>query len=140
MQEPFTEPERFTTMVALPTASPKAQKLVAAFNRAVAEKLVAFHLSPTELGVATEAAGIWTEKPYRLTVTGPRAQEVTCKCPAAKRGLECKHRAVAVFCRRRGAYAVRPAVKEVAPAAAFTPDQAAIIAAGVAPSLAGCYA
>ena len=124
-------------MVPAPNASPKAQALVRGFNRAVAEKLVIFRVDRATMGVATVVNGTWTLKPYSIAITGPRAQDVTCDCTAAKRGLECKHRSLAVYCRRHSVYALRPAVKEgVATVATFAP---AVLISGIAPSLQDLY-
>ncbi len=94
-------------MIPSPTASPKAQALVRGFNRAVAEKLVIFRVNPTLMGVATVANG-WAVKPYELRITGPRPQDVTCNCAAGRKGTECKHRSLSIYCRRHNVYALAP--------------------------------
>ena len=81
--------------------------MVRGFNRAADEKLVIFRVNPTLLGVASVAHG-WSLKPYSIAITGPRPQDVACECIAAKRGLECKHRSLAVYCRRHNVYALKP--------------------------------
>src|SRR5438067_2504588 len=58
--------------------TPTQAALARAFDRAVAERLVAY---PIE-------GGAWVCKTYTLRITGPHAWEVSCSCPAT--GI-CKH-------------------------------------------------
>jgi hypothetical protein len=52
--------------------------------------------------------GVFTRKPYVLTITGTGAGDVVCSCPAGQKGTACKHLAVALFCRKHHVYAVKP--------------------------------
>lgn len=76
----------------------KADTLARAFDRAKAERLVAFR----------NADGTWSCKDYTLTVTGDRPQDVSCSCPAGARGLTCKHAVCVMFCRKHHVLPVRP--------------------------------
>jgi hypothetical protein len=88
--------------------SPKTQDLARAFQRATVEKIVVYRAGVDSLAVATVADGAWTEKPYHITATGERPQDVVCDCPAAAHGRTCKHIAAAVFARKYHVYALAP--------------------------------
>ena len=97
-----------------PTLSPQCAALARAFDRAKAERLIAFQVSPTA----------WECKSYTLTVTGPRPQDLACSCIAGTRGLTCKHVATVAFARKYGLHPIRP----VAAPAVFQPIASTVIA------------
>ena len=90
------------------TQSPTAAAFARAFDRAVAEKLVAF----------PNADGTWTCKSYTVTITdAARLTAMTCDCQGGGH-VACKHRAVVAFARKHGVRPIRPVVGEVAPSTA----------------------
>ena len=98
-------------MVATATPSPKTAPLARAFDRATDEKIVVYRIDAGTLGVAAIVDGVWTDKPYRLTVAGDQPQDVACDCPAGQHSLACKHLAAAIFSRKYGVIAKRPEPK-----------------------------
>ncbi|HVA90930.1 MAG TPA: hypothetical protein VNL71_13940 [Chloroflexota bacterium] len=112
--------------------SPSRACWLRAWDRAKAEKLIPFRETPTT----------WTVKTYTVTITGAGWSDLSCTCAAGRNGRICKHAAVTAKAIAVGVLPIRGTEKgkEVAPAAAFTPAQLAVIAGGVAPSLAGFYA
>jgi len=76
---------------------------------------VVFRQDAATLGVATVAAGTWTEKPYHISVTGERPQDCHCDCMAARNGRPCKHLATALLARKYHVYARRPEAQLAAP-------------------------
>jgi hypothetical protein len=88
--------------------NPHQSALLRALNRATVERIVVFHQDAGTLGVATVASGIWTDKPYHISVTGERPQDCRCDCMAARNGRTCKHLATALLARKYGVYAHRP--------------------------------
>jgi hypothetical protein len=111
IREPFIKPlRRFTYMLSATAVS--LSPLTRAFSRAVAEKIVVTHTSDARvLAVASVTGGIWSAKPYHITVTGPQPEDVTCDCPAGSHGRTCKHLAVAIFAREHHVYAQRPTAR-----------------------------
>ncbi len=101
-------------MVAPATATPKQQAWIRAINRATAEHIVVYRVSPTLLGVASVVDGQWTRKPYTVTITGQRPQDARCDCLAGQRGQTCKHLAAAVYARKHHVYALAPASRPAA--------------------------
>src|SRR5690348_14954224 len=96
---PFTEPRRFTPMVAPAVAHREALRrdLLRALARAQAERIVVFRRDACTLGVAVAAAGGLLVKPYLVAVTGAEPGDVACSCPAGAAGRACKHLAAAIF-------------------------------------------
>lgn len=81
------------TSLAPPEPPDPQAGLLAAFQRAVAEKLTC---GPTEI------AGVWTCSGYTIVETGPRPLDVVCCCPDARfRGRLCKHAVSMIAARRR---------------------------------------
>jgi hypothetical protein len=69
----------------VPATSPTLSPLARAFSRAVAEKIVVTHTADARvLAVASVAGGAWADRPYHVTVTGERPQDVACDCPAGR--------------------------------------------------------
>jgi hypothetical protein len=99
--------------MAAPVVSPQADPLVGAFERATAERIVVFRIDSITLGVAAVVDGVWTEKPYRLTVLGARPQDLACNCLAGQHARTCKHVAVGIFARKYRVYAVQPVKRAV---------------------------
>jgi len=82
-----------------PAISPVSGALARAFDRAKAERLIAF----------PNADGTWSCKSYTLTVDNPqRLAAVTCNCPAGRAGRICKHASCVIFARKHGLRPVRP--------------------------------
>jgi len=98
-----------TAVQTTPTQSPTAAAFARAFDRAVAEKLVAF----------PNADGTWTCKSYTVTITdAARLTAMTCDCQGGGH-VACKHRAVVAFARKHGVRPIRPvAAGVVAPSTA----------------------
>ena len=94
--------------MAAPAVSPQADPLVGAFERATAERIVVFRIDSNTLGVAAVVDGVWTEKPYRLTILGARPQDLACNCLAGQHDRTCKHLAAGIFARQHRVYAVQP--------------------------------
>ncbi len=93
---------------------PKPQRLTRAFDRATAERVVVYRLDSNTLGVAVVVDGVWTAKPYRLTVLGARPQDLVCNCLAGQHDRTCKHLAAGIFARQHRVYAVQPVKPAVA--------------------------
>lgn len=93
---------------------------VAAVQRGLAraknEGIVVYRTADANrLGVAAIKNDVWSEKPYILTVHGPRYRDLTCNCLAGQSGTLCKHVAVGMLARKHGVYAIRPQVAPVIP-------------------------
>jgi hypothetical protein len=94
----------------VPATATTTSPLARAFSRAVAEKIVVTHTTDARvLAVASVAGGAWADKPYHITLTGERPQDVNCDCPAGRNGRTCKHIAAGIFSRKYHVTAVRPA-------------------------------
>ena len=104
-----------------------------AWGRAKAERLIPFRQTPTT----------WTVKSYTVTITGSGWSDLSCSCAAGRNNRICKHASVVAKAIAVGVLPIRGTEKtgkEAAAPAAFSPAQMAVIAAGVAPSLANLYA
>jgi hypothetical protein len=106
-------------MVTPATLSPQAATLTRAFDRATTERVVVYRIDSETLGVAAIVDGVWTAKPYRLTVLGARPQDLACNCLAGQHARTCKHLAAGIFARSHRVYAVvpKPATEPAAPKA-----------------------
>ena len=114
------------------TCSPARACWLRAWDRAKAEKLICY----------LNADGSWSVKTYTIRVTGAGWSDLSCTC-AGNRHVACKHRAIVAKCLAVGIRPIRGTEKtgkEAAAPATFSPAQLAVIAAGVAPSLADLYA
>ena len=110
-------------MVALAPTAPAtcpAQRAcwLRAWDRAKAEKLIPFRVSP----------GIWAVKAYTVTVTGAGWSDLTCSCPAGQHGIICKHAAVTAKAIAIGVSPIRPALGVVPSTAAEVAEKAAMVA------------
>ena len=115
------------------TCSPVRACWLRAWDRAKAEKLIPFRQTLTT----------WTVKAYTVTITGAGWSDLSCSCAAGRNHRICKHAAVVAKAIAVGVLPIKGTEKagtEAAAPAIFTPAQLAVIAAGVAPSLADLYA
>ena len=122
-----------TTTQTPATCSPVRACWLRAWDRAKVEKLIPFRETPTT----------WTVKSYTITVTGAGWSDLSCTCAAGRNNRICKHASVVAKAIAVGVLPIRGTEKtgkEAAAPATFTPAQLAVIAAGVAPSLADLYA
>ena len=89
-----------------------------AWDRAKAEKLIPFRVSP----------GVWAVKAYTVAVTGPGWSDLACSCPAGQHGIICKHAAVTAKAIAIGVSPIRPALEVVPSTAAEIAEKAAMVA------------
>ena len=111
-------------------ALPQTATLARALERATVERVVVYRIDGETLGVASVVNGIWTDKPYRLTVLGARPQDLVCNCLAGQHARTCKHLAAGIYARQYHVYAVAP--KPQSQPATHTPAPATCPACGMA--------
>ena len=127
--------------------SPTQQSFVDAWERAKAERLVAYRIDVNHYQVPS---GSDSSVEYAVEFTGPEWHRWTCTCPAGQHDRVCKHKAIALRCRKDHTGAVRgtrksaPVVAQAEAVVTHTlrerakAETAANIAAGLDP-LAGLF-
>lgn len=79
------------------------EKLVAAYERAVADKLVAYKINDYTFAVPSSNG----KNLYSVVVSGPRPVDLRCNCPGGFAPV-CKHRATVIAARKHHVFAVKP--------------------------------